>query len=227
MTIQLGLLREDLEEPAGEKPARALRRVQVLEREVKRLEEILQDFLLFAGGHRREPRPTDLNGVVAEVLDFVTPAAHRAGVEVRRHLGEVPSLALERDRVKQALLNLVLNAEEAMRGRRGELLVQTSVQGGAVRLDVTDTGPGIQEDVLPRIFEVYFSTKRSGTGLGLPLVRRVMEEHGGQVEVFTEVGKGTRFTLWFPIPAAAAGAAREARPARQRRERARAKEGGR
>ena len=86
--------------------------------------------------------------------------------------------------------------------RLEEILVQTSVRGGAVRLDVTDTGPGIHPKMLPRIFEAYFSTKKTGTGLGLPIARRIVEEHGGILEVFTEQGKGTRFTMWFPVTAA-------------------------
>ena len=201
MTITLGLLREDIESGKGDRD-RALRRVKVLEREVVRLEEILADFLQYAGRHEPELRPTDLNGLVAEVLDFITPAANRKKIEVRHHLSpDVPALPLDRDRVKQALLNLVLNAQEAMKGR-GEILVQTSVRGGAVRVDVTDTGPGIPSEILPRIFEAYFSSKKTGTGLGLPIARRIVEEHGGILEVFSEVGKGTRFTMWFPVQAA-------------------------
>ena len=197
MTITLGLLREDLEARRGD-PEKALRRVKVLEREVARLEEILADFLQFAGRHPLERRGTDLNALVSEVLDFITPSALKKRIEVRSHLSpEVPPLMLDRDRVKQALLNLVLNALEAMAGR-GELLVQTTVRGGAVRLDVTDTGPGIPPEILPRIFEAYFSSKKTGTGLGLPIARRIVEEHGGILEVFTEVGKGTRFTIWLP-----------------------------
>ena len=215
MTITLGLLQEDLDAPRPDKE-KALRRVKVLEREVARLEEILAGFLQLAGRHRLELRPTDLNAVVSEVLEFVTPMVMRKGIEVRHHLSpEVPRLDLDRDRVKQALLNLVLNAQEAMKGR-GELLVQTSVRGGAVRVDVTDTGPGIPPEVLPRIFDAYFSSKKTGTGLGLPIARRIVEEHGGMLQVHTEVGKGTRFTIWFPIPvAAAAPAPRAGRAARK------------
>jgi two-component system sensor histidine kinase HydH len=213
MTITLGLLREDLES-AKRDPGKALRRVKVLEREVTRLEEILAHFLQFAGRLRLERRPTDLNAVVSEVLDFITPSALQKKIELRHHLSpEVPPLLLDRDRVKQALLNLVLNALEAMPGR-GELLVQTSVRGGAVRVDVTDTGPGIPPEILPRIFEAYFSSKKTGTGLGLPIARRIVEEHGGILDVFTEVGKGTRFTLFLPVPPA--GEAVEA-PRRRKR----------
>ncbi len=199
MTITLGLLREDLESPRRD-PEKALRRVTVLEREVIRLEEILAHFLQFAGRLRLDRRPTDLNGVVAEVLDFITPAALQRKIQLRHHLSPgLPPLLLDRDRVKQALLNLVLNALEAMHGR-GELLVQTSVTAGAVRVDVTDTGPGIPPEILPRIFEAYFSSKKTGTGLGLPIARRIVEEHEGILDVFTEVGKGTRFTLFLPVP---------------------------
>lgn len=207
ITINLGLLREDLEKGRADRE-KALRRVKVLEREAARLEEILSDFLQYAGRLRLDRRPADLNVLVAEVLDFVAPAAHERRIEIRRHLSpDVPALRIDRDRVKQALLNLVLNAEEAMEGR-GEIFVQTSVQGGAVRVDVTDTGPGIPPEVLPRIWEAYWSSKKTGTGLGLPIARRILEAHGGIVEAFTEVGKGTRFTLWFPVePAAPRGAA--------------------
>jgi signal transduction histidine kinase len=197
MTITLGLLREDLESGRGDRE-RSLRRVQVLEKEVARLEEILAGFLRFAGQHRLDRRPMDLNAVVAEVLDFVTPAALQKRIEIRHHLAPgLPPLRLDRDRVKQALLNLVLNATEAM-GGRGELLVQTSRTGGAVRVDVTDTGPGIPPEDLPRIFDAYWSSKKTGTGLGLPLARRIVEEHGGVLQVHTEVGKGTRFTIFLP-----------------------------
>ncbi len=210
MTITLGLLREDLAAPVPDRD-RALRRVKVLEREASRLEEILRGFLAFAGRHRLDLRPTDLNGVVEEVLDFVTPAAIRARIEVRRHLQpDLPAIPLDRDRVKQALLNLVLNAQEAM-SARGELLVQTSRAGQAIRVDVTDTGPGIPPDVLPHVFEAYYSTKKRGTGLGLPLAKRIVEEHGGAVEVLSDAGKGTRFTLWFPVVAPVAAAEAPAR----------------
>ena len=215
MTITLGLLREDLESGSGDRE-RALRRVKVLEREVARLEEILAGFLQYAGRHRLEKRPTDLNRVVAEVLEFVTPAALEKRIEVRHHLSpEVPPLALDRDRVKQALLNLVINAQQAMAGR-GEILVQTSVAGGAVRVDVTDTGPGIPPEIQPRVFEAYFSSKKTGTGLGLSTARRIVEEHGGFLEFYTAPGKGTRFTIWFPVEGAAAAKAAPAkrRPAR-------------
>ncbi len=206
ITINLGLLREDLQKGRGD-GEKALRRVKVLEREVARLEEILANFLQYAGRLRLERRPTDLNAIVAEVLDFVTPAANERTIEVRSHLSpDVPSLRLDRDHVKQALLNLVLNAEEAMEGR-GEILVQTSVHGGAVRVDVTDTGPGIPPEALPRIWEAYWSSKKTGTGLGLPIARRILEAHGGILEVFTEVGKGTRFTIWLPVEAPVAAAA--------------------
>lgn len=199
MTITLGLLQEDLEAPIIDRE-RALRRVKVLDREATRLEEILSGFLHYAGRRKLERRPTDLNEVVGEVLDFALPSALEKRVEVRRHLAPgIPLLHLDRDRVKQALLNLVLNALDAMGGGRGELLVQTSLGGSAVRVDVTDTGSGIRADVLPHIFDAYFSTKRTGTGLGLPLVKRIVEEHGGAVEVLSDEGKGTRFTLWFPL----------------------------
>ena len=88
-----------------------------------------------------------------------------------------------------------------MLSRGGQILVSSAREAGQVLVRVTDTGPGIAPDVQPRIFDPYFSTKKTGTGLGLPLVRRVAEEHGGSVTVQSEPGKGTQFTLGLPARA--------------------------
>ena len=95
----------------------------------------------------------------------------------------------------------MLNARQAIEesNRPGELLISTQRAGHEALIVVTDTGPGIPEDVLPRIFDVYFSTKKGGTGLGLPTTRRLIEEHGGRLTVESEVGKGTSFRIALPL----------------------------
>ena len=102
--------------------------------------------------------------------------------------------------MKQAFLNLLLNAVQAMDGRPGgQLYVRTGLDGDQARVDVIDNGPGIPEDVRERVWEVYFSLKRGGTGLGLPTARRIVEEHGGSLRFETEVGKGTDFVIRLPL----------------------------
>ena len=198
LNINLQLLDEDWADVSDEREERSRRRIRILAREVNRLQEIVEDFLRYAGKSHLDRRPTDVNRVLDEVLDFTMPAAEQVGIRVHRLWAEdLPALALDRDRFKQAILNLVLNAQQAMPDG-GELMVRTSRVAGEVRIEITDTGEGIPPQILGRIFDVYFSSKRSGTGMGLPTARRIVNEHDGEIEVQSHVGKGTRFLLRFP-----------------------------
>jgi signal transduction histidine kinase len=205
MTITLGLLREDFESADAPRDKRVLRKIHLLESEVARLENILQDFLQFAGRHAVRPRLVSVNGWIGELLDFFEPSCRDAGVALRRKLGpNLPQVLVDRELMKQALLNLLRNALQAM-PRGGELTVRTWSSGDRVRIEVADTGEGIAPDVLPRIWEVYFTTKRQGSGLGLPTVRRIVAEHGGEVTVQSRAGRGTTFSVFLPVPATISG----------------------
>lgn len=205
MTITLGLLREDFEEPKDPRERRTLRKIQLLESEVTRLEHILHDFLRFAGGHQVRPELVDLNEWVGDLLDFFEPSCQDAGIQLRRQLStDLPDVLIDRELLKQAVLNLLTNAKQAM-PRGGELMVRTWFPGDRVRLEVIDTGIGIPPDVMSRIWEVYFSTKETGSGLGLPTVRRILMEHGGDVAVSSDPGRGTCFTCSLPLPPSLTG----------------------
>lgn len=211
MNITLQLLQEDLAD-AGEEDERALRtrrRVIALRREVTRLEEILDDFLRYAGMRRLDLAQVDVNRVLEEVTAFVRPECVRVGVRLTFYPDRrLPLVRLDERLLKQAVLNLLLNALQAMDEMRQEpaaperaleLIVRTRTEGEAVRIDVIDTGPGIPEEVGQKVFEVWYSRKRSGTGLGLPTARRIAEEHGGSLEFDSEEGKGTDFVLRLPL----------------------------
>jgi signal transduction histidine kinase len=205
MTITLGLLREDFEDAESLRDRRVLRKVQLLESEVTRLEKILHDFLQFAGGHAVKPELIGLESLVRDLLDFFEPSCVEAAVRLRRHFDDgLPRVLVDRELIKQALLNLLTNARQAM-PEGGDLMVHVSCPGSRVRIDMIDTGVGISADALERIFEVYFSTKAGGTGLGLPTVRRILLEHGGDVEVSSELGKGTCVTVFLPVPPTLSG----------------------
>lgn len=200
MTITLGLLHEDFEHAETPREKRAQRKILLLEQEVGRLEKIVQDFLQFAGGHAVRPRLVDVGGWLGDLLDFFEPSCQGAAVELRRLVAtELPQVLVDPDLMKQAILNLLTNALQAT-PPGGEMMVRARSTGDRVRIDVIDTGAGIPPDVMPRIFDPYFSTRESGTGLGLPTVRRIVAEHGGEVGVTSERGKGTCFTVTLPVP---------------------------
>lgn len=207
----LGEAIEDLPIPAEDK-GRLSRRTGALRREVERLRGILTDFLQFAGQLRLEPRPTDLNQVVEELGDFFLPQAEKQGVRLRLDLAPGPLTAsLDAPHVKQALLNLMLNAVQAMTDSPAsgngaaskELILRTARETDRdrqplVSVHVIDTGPGIDTATQEKIFQPYFTTHSGGTGLGLPTARRIVEGHEGRLELHSTPGRGTDFVACFP-----------------------------
>ncbi|TVQ64236.1 MAG: two-component sensor histidine kinase [Phycisphaerales bacterium] len=191
---------------------RLARRIGALRREVDRLRDILADFLRFAGALRLERREADVRGVVEEIADFFAPQAEQAGVRVRVDLAAEPLIAsVDAPHLKQALLNLMLNAMQAMTDAKTgappvaprELMLR--VEPGrdepdrVCRVHVIDTGPGIPADKADKVFTPYFTTKSGGSGLGLPIARRIVEEHGGRIDVHSEPGRGTDFAITLPL----------------------------
>jgi signal transduction histidine kinase len=204
IALNLGLLREDWENPANPKESRTLRKIELLEKEVKRLGSIVEEFLSFARGEDYRFELLDLTAIVREILDF-TEAENRLA-NIRVHFDPAPNLprlSIDHDHLKQAVLNLINNARQAM-PNGGELLVRTRFEGEAVVLEMTDTGVGMSPEVKARCFELFFSTRKGGTGYGLPLTKRILEEHGGQIDVWSEIGQGTRFTIRLPLPSISA-----------------------
>ena len=199
LQLNLQLLAEDLQNPETPRERRALQRVERLHHEVQRLHGILENFLRFAGIQAMDLAPGDLNAVVEEIRDFYEPTAATKSIVIRTQLADdLPRVGLEPDTFKQALFNLVLNAEHAM-PRGGELILTTRRDGPMVALDVTDTGSGMTEEVRSRIFDAFFSTRPGGSGLGLPTTRKIIEGHGGTIRVQSEPGKGSRFSIRLPI----------------------------
>ena len=146
-------------------------------------------------------QPSDLNAQVRQVLDFYRPKAKEAGIEIVDYLASnLPTVLLDREAFHGALLNLVLNAEQAMPDG-GQLVVRTYGTPDGVALDLIDTGCGMDERTRAQVFDAFFSTKRGGSGLGLPTTRKIIEAHGGQIGLQSEVGRGTQFTIKLPLPA--------------------------
>jgi signal transduction histidine kinase len=216
--LNLQLLAEDFEQPQSRRERRALERVQRLQAECQRLVDVSNDFLRFARVQDLRREPVDLRGVVEEMVDFFGPMARAHHVEIKCYLpADLPAVCLDRDLFKQALLNLMLNAQQAMTPEPGpdgappaapggELTVQAAREPGGVSLSLIDTGRGMTPEEAAQAFRPFFSTRKQGTGLGLPTTRRIVEAHGGAIELQSEPGRGTKFTLHLPAaPAPALG----------------------
>ncbi len=137
---------------------------------------------------------------VRQVLDFFRPKAAEARIEIVDYLAsDLPTVLLDREAFHGALLNLVLNAEQAMPDG-GQLVVRTYGTPDGVALDLIDTGCGMDDETQAHVFDAFFSTKRGGSGLGLPTARKIIEAHGGQISLQSEPGRGTQFTIKLPVP---------------------------
>jgi len=203
MAINLALLEEEFkktaEEEGGARAGRMLKRVGALQREVNRLEGILEDFLRYARGGEVNRAPLDLGEVVRDTLSFVESEDSLQGI--RHHVdmpSSLPMVLLDKGLFQQALVNLFVNARQAM-PEGGELIVQAQRMGNFVEVTVTDTGVGMEPEALERCFEIYWSNKKQGTGLGLPTVRRIVEEHEGTIEVVSDQGRGTSVRIVLPL----------------------------
>jgi two-component system, NtrC family, sensor histidine kinase HydH len=176
--------------------------------EIRRLDHILEDFLQFARPRDFEARPVEVTGLVAKVLDFLGGEFERRSVHLVRRLGEPLPVRGDDERLRQVLVNLCLNALEAV-GSGGEvcvscaLLAPDGLTGAAgatrwVEVLVDDDGPGIPEAERERIFEPFFTTKATGSGLGLSIVHAIVTQHGGTIQASERPGGGARMALRLP-----------------------------
>lgn len=198
VALNAQLLREDiLDAPlAGDESARLVRRVDALAREAARLKDILEDFLRFAGRMQLDAQPTDLREVLAELADFFAPQAQASGVIIRVQSPDAPVMQhVDAALLKQAMLNLMINAVQALEqvpASSRELILRLEPSG---TIHVIDTGPGVAAERVSEIFRPYISTKKGGTGLGLPVANRIVQEHGGRIVVYPAPGRGADFAI--------------------------------
>lgn len=199
ISVNLQLLNEDLQVDSSKTGKKMLSRIQLLQKEVFRLQDILSDFLRFTNKHELNLEECDINEIIENVLDFVAPEAIQNSIRILKNFdSNLPKCNLDRNVIKQALLNVILNAQQAM-SEGGELMVRTFQNRENIYIDITDTGYGIPSDKIDKIYQVYYSTKKTGTGLGLPTVKRIIEGHKGTISVHSEEGKGSSFLIQIPF----------------------------
>jgi len=181
------------------KLAAAVRKTAIVRKETDRLEQILEGFLRYTGKIDIAPVCINVNELVSDLIDFYAPRAYSQSIVIRQGLNSEPLFCkIDPDLMKQALLNIFINAQQAME-KGGELLVRTGKYGQYAVIQISDTGSGIEPQRLDKIFEVYRSTKPGGRGLGLPIAKKIVQAHSGQINIESESGKGTLVTIKLPL----------------------------
>ena len=174
--------------------------INVLNEEVDRLNRIVVDFLFAVRPMTLELRQGNVNSLIAELVDFVRYEMEQSNIRCLLELDEdLPPILLDERYMKQALLNLIKNAQAAM-PEGGLLTIASARYDNEIRISIIDTGLGISEENLAKIFEPYFTTKDAGSGLGLTLVFKIIKEHQGEIAVDSRDGEGTCFEITLPVP---------------------------
>lgn len=197
ISIHVQLMRKSLKSQTEEPLVRYL---DIVTEEIDRLNRIVVDFLFAVRPMDIAPINDDIVAVLKELVEFMHVEVESAGIALAMECDKnIPLIPFDKRYIKQALLNLVKNATAAMPDG-GKLRLAIEVIGDELRITVADSGIGIPEDKLGKIFEPYFTTKENGTGLGLTLTYKIIKEHGGDIAVVSKPGQGTTFTITLPIP---------------------------
>ncbi|OUU24408.1 MAG: hypothetical protein CBC13_03670 [Planctomycetia bacterium TMED53] len=201
LNISSQLILEEMGSPDSPREQRTLRRLEMMQSEIQRIEKIISSFLQLTKPQKMDRASIDVSRLVEEVISRNREVIELEGVSVLFQPGGVSSVAGDGAMLHQAILNLIINGCSAM-PNGGELLVrvlESSYRGSpAVVIEVTDTGVGITEESIPRIFRPYVSTTEGGTGLGLPTTLRIVRLHGGTILVESEPDQGSRFSIVLP-----------------------------
>jgi signal transduction histidine kinase len=198
-TLQLNVLERRVRRLPPEMQPTLTEPLRLVQEEVTRLNSVLEDFLAFARPRELRQAPIDVTAMLSHVVDLLAPQADKAGVQLDRDWKDDGLRVVGDDvRLQQAVMNLVLNAIQATPDG-GHVHIEAGQTGDMVRVTVEDTGPGIPDDIRQRIFEPFFTTKAGGSGLGLPLVHSIIEQHGGSIAIEHGDLGGARFAIRLPM----------------------------
>src|SRR6266852_3148043 len=176
-----------------------LPQMDIIASEILRLDRVVKTFLDFTRPVEMKSTEVAVDGFVYEMVELARPQAQAVGVTITVDLQAAgATIVADSDLLKQAALNIVVKAIEAM-PQGGELRFESSVTGEEAEIRISDTGPGIPSEKRDKIFQLYFSTKKKGSGIGLAMTFRIVQLHNGKIDFFSEPGKGTTFALRFPV----------------------------
>lgn len=195
--INLGILEQELRELLPDRDLHAFTLLQKIAGEIKRLDDFVSEFLRFARPPKLNVERLAVRPLITDLVAFIAPECSKKGVALEPDLRGPESVMVDGFLLKQAVLNLVLNALQAT-PKGGHVVVRTAGDKKRFLVAVADDGEGMSAEVQERAFTPFFTTREDGTGLGLPLVSRIVEQHGGSVEISSAPDEGTTVTLAFP-----------------------------
>ena len=199
LNIHLQLMERQARKLKGKDRDELQHSIEICRGEINRLDSIVTQFLRAIRPSRPQLQPENINAIVEEAVRFFSAEIEARDIVVETELrSDLPLLQLDRDQMKQAFYNVIKNSFEAMR-RRGILRIRTDMDESHVRVSFIDTGGGMSAETLSHVFEPYYTTKGSGTGLGLLIVRRIVREHGGELAIESTEGKGLTLTIRLPL----------------------------
>jgi two-component system sensor histidine kinase HydH len=198
--INLSILEQELSELVPDGQAHVFAVLAKIAGEIKRLDDFVSEFLRYARSPTLNVERLPVRLLLADLAAFITPECSKKGVALRLDLGGPETARVDGFQLKQAILNLLLNALQAT-SPGGHVVLRVSGDKRRLEVSVSDDGEGMSPETREKAFTPFFTTREEGTGLGLPLVRRIAEQHGGSVEVSSAPGEGTTVTMVFPAPA--------------------------
>lgn len=197
LQINVRILEQEILELLPDPEAHVFTVLRKISGEIKRLDDFVSEFLRFARPPRLNVEPLTVRTLLADLAAFIAPECSQKGVALDVDLGGPDTAWVDGFQLKQAVLNLVLNALQATPAG-GRVVLHTAEDEGRLVVAVTDDGEGMSPETREKAFTPFFTTREGGTGLGLPLVRRIVEQHGGSVELSSRLGGGTTVALTFP-----------------------------
>ena len=198
LTIHLQLLERRLRKLPEEQRDQFAEPLAIAQEEIKRLDTIVTQFLRAIRPAPLHRAPHDLNSLIRDAAEFLDPELKSRNILLELDLAPgLPVLDLDQDQLKQAFYNIIKNASEAMK-QGGLLKIRTGADGEWINITFSDTGGGMTQETMARVFEPYFTTKKTGSGLGLMITQRIVRAHGGEVVLESDPGRGLRLTIRLP-----------------------------
>ena len=200
MNMNVQLIQEELDEMGLDNTGDMYAMLDSTRGEIRRLEKMVSSFLAYARPVRLQTRRLQINNLIMDTLRFLGPEIEKSGIALKTELSpSLPPIAIDENLMKQALINVIQNGVQVLEPGKAMEITTRIAGGDKVLIAIRDEGPGISAEELKNIFKVFYSTKRGGTGLGLPTAQRIAELHHGGIKVESTVELGTTFTLILPM----------------------------